>query len=413
MHWLLVASVLAAAQGGAEGALSPEEQKKLEEEIAKELGQAPQPSAPGAAQPQAPPAASAPAAGAQGEPPAPPSAAGTGGNPFARLMLLPDISAIGSAALAYNQLDVASLSPRGDPFAPSAGQLKPLFQELELGIQAVVDPYARADVFLSFASEGVEVEEAYLTTLQLPAGLQVRAGKLFAPVGRLNQQHGHVWTFVDRPLALARLLGPDALKGPGLDVAWLAPTPWFAEVHLAYLSATPGFETAERNGGYARLAQFFDLGEAETLGVGISGGWLDEPGSGAWRRIYGADAFLKVRPPSSRSYLALQGELLLRTLDANGGATDLAGSLWGGYLQASVRDGPYWEFGARAERAPATGLATGAPEVRYAALATWLPSEFQRLRGQLAWARLPGGQDGLEALLQVEFAIGAHGAHPF
>jgi len=403
MHWLLLASVLAAAQGGAEGTPSPEEQKKLEEEIAKELGQAPQPSA------TAPPAAPAPPAAEE-----PPSTAPapTGGNPFARLLLLPDISAIGSAALAYNQLDVATLSPRGDPFAP-AHEVKPLFQELELGIQAVVDPYARADVFLSFASEGVEVEEAYLTTLGLPAGLQVRAGKLFAPVGRLNQQHGHVWTFVDRPLALARLLGPDALKGAGLDVAWLAPTPWFAEVHVAYLSATPGFESAERNGGYARLVQFFDVADGETLGVGLSGGWLDEPGAGAWRQLYGADAFLKVRPPDSRSYLALQGEVLLRSLDANAGAADLPGTLWGGYLQASVRQGPYWEYGARVERAPATGLATGAPEVRVAALGSWLPSEFERLRGQLAWDRLPGGRDGIEALLQVEFAIGAHGAHPF
>jgi hypothetical protein len=291
--------------------------------------------------------------------------------------------------------------------------VKPVFQELELGIQAVVDPYARADVFISFASEGVEVEEAYLTTLRLPASLQVRAGKLFAPVGRQNQQHGHVWSFVDRPLALARLLGPDGLKGPGLDLAWLAPTPWFAEVHVAYLSATPGFETAERNGGYARLVQFFDVGTAETLGVGLSGGWLDEPGSGAWRQIYGADAYLKVRPPESRSYLAVQGELLVRSLDANAGASDVAGTLWGGYLQASVRHGPYWEYGVRAERAPATGLGTGAPEVRFAALGSWLPSEFQRLRTQLAWARLPGGQDGIEALLQAEFAIGAHGAHPF
>jgi hypothetical protein len=407
MHWLLVASVLAAAGGGAEGAPSPEEQEKLEEEIAKELGQSPQPSAPA----PRPPPAQPPAPGGEGAPS--PASAPTGGNPFARLLLLPDISAIGSAALAWNQLDVASVSPRGDPFAPQAHELKPLLQEIELGIQAVVDPYARADIFLSFASEGVEVEEAYLTTLQLPAGLQLRAGKLFAPVGRQNQQHGHVWTFVDRPLALARLLGPDALKGPGLDVAWLAPTPWFAEVHVAYISATPGFESAERNGGYARLVQFFDVGDGETLGVGLSGGWLDEPGAGTWRQIYGADAFLKVRPPQSRSYLALQGEVLVRSLDANAGATDLAGTLWGGYLQASVRQGPYWEYGARAERAPATGVGTGAPEVRFAALGSWLPSEFQRLRAQLAWARLPGGLDGVEALLQAEFAIGAHGAHPF
>jgi hypothetical protein len=46
-------------------------------------------------------------------------------------------------------------------------------------------------------------------------------------------------------------------------------------------------------------------------------------------------------------------------------------------------------------------------------LAAWLPSEFQRIRLQVAYDRRPEGQDGLETLLQLEFGIGAHGAHPF
>jgi hypothetical protein len=31
----------------------------------------------------------------------------------------------------------------------------------------------------------------------------------------------------------------------------------------------------------------------------------------------------------------------------------------------------------------------------------------------MSYDRLPGGKEGLEALLSLEFAIGAHGAHPF
>ncbi len=418
MHWLLLASALAVAQGG-QAQPDPEERekqekKKLEEEIAKELGQ--QPGSSSGAGPPSARGGDAPAPASGSPPPEP--AAPTGGNPFARLMLLPDISAVGSAALAYASLDVERLSPRGDPFAPPH-KLKPLFQELELGIQAVVDPYARADVFLSFGAGGAEIEEAYLTTLRLPGALQARAGKMFAPFGRINQQHGHVWTFVDRPLALSRFLGPDALKGPGIDVAWLAPTPWYAEVRLAFMSAPPAFETVERNGGYARLTQFFEVSEGATLGVGFSGARLEEEGAGAWRDLYGADVFLKIRPPQTRSYLALQGEVLARRLDPSGlpadpaAATELPGTLWGGYVQASLRDGPFREYGLRYERAPAVGLATGAPENRLSALASWLPSEFLRLRAQVAWDRLPDGRDGFEGLLQVEFSIGAHGAHPF
>ncbi|HEX9289503.1 MAG TPA: hypothetical protein VF904_08270, partial [Anaeromyxobacteraceae bacterium] len=332
----------------------------------------------------------------------------------ARLVLLPDISAIGSGALAWNQLDVGTLSPRGDPFAP-AHTVQPIFQELELGVQAVIDPYARADIFLTFSPEGAGIEEAYLTTLGLPYGFQVRAGELFAPFGRVNQQHAHVWDFVDRPLALARLLGVDALKGAGADLSWLAPLPWFAEVHVAYQSLTPAFETQSHNGGTARLIQFFDVGEASALGVGISGTHMSEAGPDASRDMLGADLFLKIRPPSTRSYLALQGEVLLRRINGQiaaptGTEAEPAGTEWGGYAQALWRDGPYQAYGVRYERAHA---ASGGPEQRVSALASWLPSEFQRIRLQVSYDRLPGGTSGVEALLHVEFAIGAHGAHPF
>ena len=407
------------AKGGIATAAAPQgpapqeadEKRKLEEEIAKELGaqpgQAPSP-APSSGTPSGPPPP------AQGQPGGvAPQEGQTGGNPFARLLLLPDISAIGRGALAWNRLDVGTLSPRGDPFAP-AHTVQAIFEELELGVQAVIDPYARADVFLSFTPDGAEVEEAYLTTLGLPAGLQVRAGKLFAPFGRQNQQHAHVWDFVDRPLALARLLGGDALKGPGLDVAWLAPTPWFAELHIAYQALTPAFEVHSRNAGVARLVQFFDVGEASTLGLGVSGALLQEQQSGASREIYGADVYLKIRPLSARSYAALQGEVLARRLTGAVGAADEppedSGTLWGGYVQAIWRDGPYFAYGARYERAPAV---QGGPEHRVSAIAGWLPSEFQRIRLQLSYDRLPGGQDGLEAILHFEFSIGAHGAHPF
>jgi hypothetical protein len=430
MHWLIVASLLAAnpdpsgarqrEAGGREEKGQPasqetssekqaaDEKRKLEEEIAREIGGQPaSPAAPGATAAQGGSAAAQtpPDRGGQGQ---------TGGNPFGRLMLLPDVSAIGSGALAWNRLDVATLSPRSEPFAP-ASEVRPVFQELELALQAVVDPYARADVFLAFGDEGAELEEAYLTTLRLPAGLQVRGGKLYAPFGRLNQQHPHTFEFVDRPLALARLLGPDGFGGPGVDVAWLAPTPWFAELHVAYQALTPGFQEASRNGGVARLVQFFDVGEASTLGVGFSGGLLDEPGAGA-RDLLGGDVYLKVRPPRARSYVALQGEVVARRLrgvvapEGEEAPAEAAGTEWGGYAQALYRHGTYFAYGARYERAPAVA---GGPEHRVSALVSWLPSEFQRIRLQVSYDRLPGGQDGLEALLNLQFGIGAHGAHPF
>lgn len=325
--------------------------------------------------------------------------------------LLPDISAIGSGVLVWNRDDVATLSPRGGPYGP-AGKVTPIFRELELALQAAVDPFARAEVTLAFGPEGAGVEEAYVTTLALPAGLQLRAGKLYAPWGRLNPQHPHAWDFVDPPLAASRLVAAEALGGPGLDLAWLTPLPWFVELHLAYQETTPLEGEPGRRTVTGRLSQFVELAEGATLGVGLSGARLDEPGAGAWRDLLGADLYLKLRRPSSRAYLALQGELYARRLSGTGGATG-DGTRLGGYAQLVYRASREWAFGGRWETAPSLAEDRPGPEQRFTALATWYTSEFMRLRLQGSHDRLPGGKAGLEAILALEFAIGAHGAHPF
>ncbi|GEJ59264.1 hypothetical protein [Anaeromyxobacter diazotrophicus] len=411
MHWFLVAALALAAEPAAAPPPQPsaEEQKKLEEEIAKELGAAPGGAAAAPAPAGAPPVDAAPAPA-----PGPGGQAATGGNPYARILMLPDISAIGDFAGTYHNLDVGSLSPRSGLYG-APHEVTPHFEELELGLQSVVDPYARADIFISFTPAGVDVEEAYLTTLTLPAGFQVRAGKFLSPFGRLNQQHPHVWDFVDAPLAMDRLLSADALKGPGVDVAWLAPLPWFAELHLAGQTTRPSFVEEDRRTVVARLQQYFEVGEGATLGVGLSGARIQEPLRGASREVGGADLMLKVRPVNSRSYVVLQGEVFARRMRG----TEEEGTASGGYLQAVFRDGPFYAYGVRGELAPAvvpgTTLVTSGSgtERRVSALAEWLPSEFQRLRAQVAWDHLPGGRDGFEATLHLEFVIGAHGAHPF
>jgi hypothetical protein len=401
--WLAAVLALPAVAGAQERAQNEAEEtdrKKLEEDIARELGATPAPGeAPASPQPGA-------AQGGAGQ-----GATGSGDPArLARLLMLPDLSAVASGALAYGTYDIEQLSPRSGPFGPE-GKPAFLFEELELGIQAVVDPYARADAFLAFTPEGAEIEEAYLTTLSLPAGLQLRAGKLFSPFGRQNQQHPHAWEFVDAPLAQSRLLAEEALSGAGVDVSWLAPLPWFATLHLAGQSTAPGEEDPDALTGLARLEQFFSLGDAVTLGVGVSAARRDEPGGGAFRDLGGVDLYLRFRPLESRSYLALSGELYARRFRDVEDAPD--GTDTGGWAQAFWRHGRHLGYGARYEWAPSAGEAASGTEHRTAALLAWLPSEFQRIRLQVAYDRRPGGEDGLETLLQLEFGLGAHGAHPF
>ena len=99
--------------------------------------------------------------------------------------------------------------------------------ESEASFQAVVDPYARADFFLSFGEEGVDLEEGFVTFTSLPGGLLTKVGKMRAAFGKVNTLHNHVLPWTDRPLVTNNLVGgEDGISDAGVSVARLIPNPW-------------------------------------------------------------------------------------------------------------------------------------------------------------------------------------------
>jgi hypothetical protein len=331
-----------------------------------------------------------------------------GGIPMGKLMLLPEIAVVVDGALGYTTLSTEQQELTADPWPQHKAW--PQLQEVELALQATVDPYVRGDVFLTFSDAGVEIEEAFLTTLSLPWGLQVKAGKIYTPFGRTSQLHRHQWTFIDQPLSMQRLVGAEGLKGAGGDVAWLAPLPWFAELHVAYQATSPGFdEDVKQLTGTARLIQYLELSDSATLGVGLSWSLFQAEGPAQWKNLAGADLYLKIRDPASRGHVILQGELYGRQL----GEQPWSLSTWGGYGQVSWRIDRNWEVGARYDNAPAPVAFDGGTQQTWTALGSWAPSEFFRLRLQPALVLLPESQTGFQGVMSFEFTIGAHGAHPF
>ena len=92
--------------------------------------------------------------------------------------------------------------------------------EVEAAFQAVVDPYARADFFLSASPEGLEVEEGYITFTSLPAGVLLKAGKMRAQFGKVNTMHTHILPWADRPLVSQNLFGgEEGLTDAGISVS--------------------------------------------------------------------------------------------------------------------------------------------------------------------------------------------------
>ncbi len=328
-------------------------------------------------------------------------------------------------------------------------------QNLELALSGAVDPYIRGDAFIVFQidEEGesvVEVEEAYLTTLALPAGLQVKAGTFFSSFGRLNVQHPHAWSFVDQPVVSSRFLGPDGLRGPGGQLNWLLPTSFFAEVSFGVQNSNgetatsfrsvPGEEFAGRvlldrdvrtAGDLLYLGRFstsVDVTDSFTILTGAS--HVTGPNAtGLEERtnITGIDFYGKWRPPVNERgwpFYTIQAELMTRAYEA--APQTLEGSFlpgetlrdWGAYLQATWGFRTRWVAGMRFDWADAEGEAEADPlrafRLRISPNLSFFPSEFSKLRLQYNWDRADHlERDESSLFLQFELLYGAHGGHRF
>lgn len=311
-------------------------------------------------------------------------------------------------------------------------------QQLEMSLSKAVDPYFRFDSNIVFGQFGVELEEAYATTLALPWSLQLRAGQFLTRIGRLNALHPHAWDFVDQPFVLGRLLGGEGNRGLGVEGSWLSPLPWYLEL-VASVTDAVGEGTARSFFGGADLPvhspldlqttvavkQFFPLSPDLSLSWGLSGAFGPNPTGHRNRTdIYGTDLYLKYRPIAAASHtvIALQAEWFYRRRQVPGDV--LADH--GGYAQVLWRFAMRWAAAARYEHgSPAhgrAGLFAGDyldpdwrdDRHRVSAALTFSPSEFSRLRLQGA-ADAPLWTDEVDwaVFLAAEFVIGAHGSHPF
>src|SRR5262245_33009296 len=167
----------------------------------------------------APPPAPAPAA--EPAPPVPPMAPAPSGPSLGSKVFNPDIAVIGNFLGAAGENDA--------PDAPPTLQM----EEAEASFQAIVDPYARADFFLTFGPEEVGIEEGFITFPTVPGGLLLKVGKMRDAFGKVDAMHSHVLPWTDRPLVTRNLVGgEDGLADAGVSISRLIPN------RLLFLEAT-------------------------------------------------------------------------------------------------------------------------------------------------------------------------------
>lgn len=370
----------------------------------------------------------------------------------------PAVSLILSGLYSNHSLDPAAYQLTGFHL-PSAvmGDLQPQrgfsLAESELGIYASIDPMFFGGLnFAIHPDNTVSTEEAFIQTTGLQQGLTVKAGRFFSGIGYLNEQHAHVWDFVDAPLAYQAFLGGQ-FNNDGLQVRWLAPTDTYLEIgaEVGRGANYPG--TGRDKNGAGASALFAHLGGD----VGISNSWragvsllTTAPQDREWddtnpegtavtnafsgnSKLWMADAVWKWAPNGNayNTNFKLQGEYLRRVedgslvYDLNGvaGPGSYSATQSGWYLQGVYQFAPYWRAGLRTERLDSGSADYGVNNAflsrlvyrpaRQSLMLDYNPSEFSRIRLQFARDKSAQGATDNQIFLQYQMSLGAHGAHKY
>jgi hypothetical protein len=321
--------------------------------------------------------------------------------------------------------------------------------ESEVGFQEVIDPYARADFFITFGEHGVDLEEGFLTFTSLPAGLQVKVGKMRAAFGKVNTLHNHVLPWTDRPLVTQNLVGgEDGIDDAGLSLSRILPAPkgLFLEgtAQIYRGDAENVFQARRRNdvSTVEHLRAYRDLNESTNIDIGGSYARGHSPFADGSNQLFGADLTLRWKPLRRAIYHSFVGRseftwarTTVSQLQGDFSQTQPAilratSKPFGFYVSGDYQFGRRWFLGGRFDRSQrgnclqtnpptTTNCDTRLPlnhllqDTGGSLVLTYWPSEFSQVRGQLRRTRYGEGLTANEVIFQFMFSMGAHGAHPF
>jgi hypothetical protein len=329
----------------------------------------------------------------------------------------------GSAAKALNP----DISVIGDFIGKAGGnsiQPSPSLEmhESEVGFQAIIDPYARGDFFLSFGEEGVNLEEGYITLTALPAGIVAKVGKMRSAFGKVNMTHNHTLPWVDRPLVTNNLAGgEDGIDDAGVSISRIIPAPkgLFLEATGQVFRGDSGTADnpvfrASRNSdvsAVAHLRSYKDITESTNVDIGLSyARGHNELGTNFLTQLYGIDATLRWKPLRRSIYhsFVARSEFIWSQRQQ----IRLEQRAFGYYASADYQLGRRWFLGGRYDWSDRSHFANLTDKGGSAVLTYW-PSEFSQIRGQYRFTKYANNIDANELFMQVIFVLGAHGAHPF
>ena len=351
--------------------------------------------------------------------------------------------------------DVGGVLPGGESgFAPAGFSLG----ETEMVVESNIDDQFHGWATISMAPGGaISVEEAFVNTLALPAGLAVKLGRFKSEIGYQNHIHAHAWEFVDAPIVYRALLGTQ-LQDDGVQLRWVAPTDLLVEIGAEALRGDAYPAGGDPKGGFNNATGFIhlggDAGDGGSWRVGLShlrakaNGRVTGEGITTLftgnSDVSGADLVFKWAPngnPANTNfvfnaeyfYRKEAGALVYDPDSADPTNTGPIPSAYDGkqqgyYAQAIYQFMPRWRAGVRYDwlhsannvgtPAPGTSLATLADNSydpkRYSVMADFSNSEFSRVRLQYNRDESrPAKVKDNQFFVQFIYSLGAHPAHSF
>lgn len=357
------------------------------------------------ATPAAPaPPAQTPAATEAAALPPPPSLADVqtvtnAANPAASKVFNPDTAVVGNFIAHAGRVNTF------DPREPLQ------LEEAEVAFETFVDPYAKAKFFLAAGPEGVEVEEGFAQFIALPYDLTAKAGKFKAQFGKANTWHAHVRPWIDQPLVIHNFFGDEQLTDSGVSVSKLFPNSFAvveatAEVLRGNVDGVFERHSSGDLATNAHLKLFRDLGEDANIEIGSS--YARGMSAAGRNRFGGVDVTYRWKP----LHESLTRSLIARFEGMVGDRADAPRTLRGFYTSIDYQLARRWFGGLRLDAADRLAGSIQRDRGASATLTFW-PSEFSQIRGQIRRTRYGSLAPVNEFLFQLQFAIGAHGAHAF
>ena len=311
---------------------------------------------------------------------------------------------------------------RGSYISKGKRNVNAYLNETEVSLQSIVDPYARADFFVSFGRDpetgkyGVGIEEGYLTTLSLPARLQLKVGKFKEAVGRINPTHSHALPFIDLPNAYVNYFGEGGLNDEGASLSWLLPNKKFYQELIfqttSGASESPSFSRGDNNRFIylGHLKNFFSLNDDATLEFGLTG--ITGPNDSSRSTTIGSvDITYKWKPVKMNTYRSFTWQSEFYFSKAGYTATESRKS-FGLYSFMQYQLSKRWFLTGRYDYAQKPSD-KNILEKAWSLTGGWYATEFSKIELEGKTTENTIQPRFYEAWLRWIFVIGAHGAHQY